>query len=254
MQLNIPIMGQLLDATEVNRYWDCVPTSIASALQFLTGQPFDGGQIKDTIYGASYVGATAARDYIDYCRRFGIKLFAINGDGNGATLVNASIGQLAMGNPVLYTEPDPYDDPNIYSHVVLACGYDDTNVYVMDPYVAQILTKSRAEWARILEFNQVWPLARIGIQWMEAFIGEHANDTRVQLWESFALSMGHIPPRQGTGFFNDWVGQLNKGINKGSPFGPEYKLTLASGRVVAAQNFPGGTVVWDDTSSTATWL
>ena len=254
MRLNVPIMGQLLDTTEANRYWDCVPTSIASALQFLTGQQFDGGQIKDLVYGAGYVGGTAARDYMDYCQRFGVKLFAINGDGNGNTLVNASIAQIAAGHPVLYTEPDPYDDPQLYSHVVLACGYDDQNVYAMDPYIAQIVTKSRAEWARILEFNQVWPLARIGLHWMDAFIGDHANDTRVQLWESFSIAMGKTPPRQGTGFFGDWIDKLNKGINKGSPLGPEFQLTLANGRVVAAQNFPGGTVIWDDTTNTATWL
>jgi len=159
---DFPLKGQLLDTTEVNRFWDCVPTSIAAALQFLTGQDFDGGQIKDLIYGPAYIGGTAARDYVDYCARFRVKLFAVN--GGGQALVNEACGQIAKGNPVLFTEPDPYDNPQLYSHVIVACGFDAQNVCCMDPYIQQIVSKSRQEWAAILEFGQVWPLARISLE------------------------------------------------------------------------------------------
>jgi hypothetical protein len=88
---------------------------------------------------------------------------------------------------------------------------------------------------------------------VNVFIGAHANDTRVQLWRSFSLGIGRNPPREGTGFFDDWITKLNNGINMGSPFGPEWPLTQGDGSQVMAQSFPGGLVTWDETNAVAIW-
>lgn len=85
---------------------------------------------------------------------------------------------------------------------------------------------------------------------MNHFIGPHANDTRVHLWNSFNVGIGHMPPRQGTGIFEWWVSQLNQGNNPGPPTGDEYDLPLGDGTIVKAQNFSGGpTVAWINESA-----
>ncbi len=83
-----------------------------------------------------------------------------------------------------------------------------------------------------------------GVSMDNHFIGTHANDTRVQLWRSFSQGIGRPAPREGTGLFNDWVNALNIGENRGSPYGPEYPLTLGNGTVVMAQSFPAGIWAW----------
>lgn len=89
---------------------------------------------------------------------------------------------------------------------------------------------------------------------MNSFIGVHANDFRVQLWRSFSRGVNQAPPREGTGIFTEWVAQLNLGVNKGSPSGAEYPLTLASGETCQAQNFGSNTCIWHEASASAEWL
>lgn len=81
---------------------------------------------------------------------------------------------------------------------------------------------------------------------MNHFIGTHANDSRVQLWEAFSRAEGKTPPRQGTGIFNSWIDCLNRDICPGSPCGNEFSLTLGDGRVVMAQIFTGAMCMWVD--------
>lgn len=149
--------------SDVNADFDCVPTSIAACMEWLTGQKYTGGEIKDAVYGRSYTGGTAATAYVDYCAARGVTLAPIN--GTGAALVTALHGALAEQHPCLITEPDPYAAG--WTHVCAA--YKDTanSITVMDPWIDAPVTKSDAVWASQLEFNQIWVLRKTMQQYSE---------------------------------------------------------------------------------------
>ena len=146
-----------------NAEYDCVPTAIAAALSYLTGQPFTGGRIKDEVYGASYVGATAVTRYVDYCRQHGVVLSSV--DGSGTQLTSAIRTQLAAGHPVLAIEPDPYVSASLnWTHAIVFFAADKSGngtLTAMDPYIEQAVTKSDQEWANSIQFQEVWPMFRI---------------------------------------------------------------------------------------------
>jgi hypothetical protein len=66
---------------------------------------------------------------------------------------------LGLLHPVIMTIPDVYVPASYnWSHVVVAYQDAPNEITVLDPFVAQPLTKSDAEWAAILEFGQIWVL------------------------------------------------------------------------------------------------
>jgi hypothetical protein len=153
-----PLLSQL--DGDSNAEYDCVPTAIAAGLCYLTGQQFSGGKIKDVVYGAPYVGATAVTNYADYCRQHGVTLSSAS--GSGAQLTSTIRTQLAAGHPVLAIEPDPYVSSTLrWTHAVVffAADKSGTNTLTaMDPYIAQAVTKSDQEWASTIQFQEVWPM------------------------------------------------------------------------------------------------
>lgn len=154
---NFPLKNQLADTNEVNRLFDCVPACIAACLQWVTGKPFDGGDIKDAVYGKNYTGGTAASAYVIYCHDHGVKLYAL--DGQPAQLVQDIRSHLANKIPLIGTEPDPYANPSLgWSHVVAFNGYDEPagTLTALDPFGGHEVTLSDAEWEKRLTFNQVW--------------------------------------------------------------------------------------------------
>lgn len=154
---NFPNYGQLDDTGESNRLYDCVPTSIADALSYLTGKPYDAAQIKDAVYGTSYVGGTDSTKFIDYCAQQAVTLAPINGDS--PTLVKAIRTQLLAGNPVMGTEPDPYMPLGSgWTHAIIFYKWDEPSgtLSARDPYSKQDTMHSDDVWASLLQFQQVW--------------------------------------------------------------------------------------------------
>ena len=159
---NFPMLNQLSDTSEANDQFDCVPTSIAACLQWLLNKPYDGGAIKDAVYGKGYTGGTTASQYVAYCKAQGVNLFAL--DGNPTQLVAAIRAHLQQDIPLIGTEPDPYANPSLgWSHVVAFDGCDNPpgTLTVLDPYGGHSITLPDAEWEKRLEFNQVWALQLI---------------------------------------------------------------------------------------------
>lgn len=151
---NFPMLSQR--DSNPNADYDCVPASIAACLEFLTDKKFTASQVKDAAYPHAYIGGTAAIKYVDFCAQQGVKLVAM--DGNGAQLVVDLHTQLAAGHPCLITEPDPYAPG--WTHVCAAYKDDSGSITVMDPWIAQPVTKSNSEWAEQLQFNEIWYLER----------------------------------------------------------------------------------------------
>lgn len=156
---NFPIISQLVDG-DVNDQFNCVPTSIAAGLEYLTGNKFTGGQVKDAVYGTPYQGVTEIGAFAEYCTQQGVHLSEVW--GIGTVLTNAIIGNIKNGLPVLGTEPDPYEPKGTtgWTHAIIFYGFDENKgtLTAMDPYIAAPVTKSVTEWASILQSSEVWSM------------------------------------------------------------------------------------------------
>ncbi len=148
-----------------NQFLNCVPASLCAGAMYLNGVSQIGGKytpdsFKDAAYGQGYVGGTAASAYVDYAKSLGIHLYAIN--GNGTELVQHAHEHLRAGHPVVFTEANPYGNPQ-YTHVCVFFGESAGYLTSMDPWIAQAITRKDAEWAAILLDNQIWIEERLMI-------------------------------------------------------------------------------------------
>jgi hypothetical protein len=164
---NFPFKNQLNSPTldghpDENREFNCVPTCIAAALQYLTGKVYEPDQLKDAVYGDGYVGGTSAAAYVSYVARQGVRLAPIN--GNGKALVAEAHRQLALGHPVLITEPDPYAAPSLgYTHVVVFYKDLPDTLIAMDPFGGVARAAADQVWAARIDATggQIWIMQRL---------------------------------------------------------------------------------------------
>ncbi len=155
---DFPMLSQLSDIHEKNAAFDCVPTSLAAALSYLTGKPYDGGAIKDAVYGVGYTGATAAIEYVAYCKAQGVVLASMSGLDPAAMTAQAH-AQLALGRPVVFTEVDPYVPASYgWTHVCVWYADNGDELTALDPYIGKPVTKTDQEWQAVLRENQLWIL------------------------------------------------------------------------------------------------
>jgi N-acetyl-anhydromuramyl-L-alanine amidase AmpD len=154
-----PMVSQLDGDT--NAQFDCVPASIAAALEYLTKRPYTSAQVKDVVYGKAYRGNTDPARYVDYCTQQGVLLWPVAGADNEA-LIQTTKQQLAQGHPVLLTEVDPYMPAGSgETHVVVAYACDADSITAMDPYIDAPVTRTDQQWLNDLRSNQVWIMENI---------------------------------------------------------------------------------------------
>lgn len=160
---NFPMLNQRR-SPDANQDFDCVPTCIAAALQYTlsgTGQVFEPNQVKDAVYGASYVGGTAARAFVAYAAQHGAHLFSIQA-ATGVGLVQAARTRLMLhpGQPVIATEPDPYAPASAagqgWTHVICFYKWSSTALTALDPWTGADITRSDQEWSTLLLDGEVW--------------------------------------------------------------------------------------------------
>lgn len=168
---NFPLKNQrtttLPDGTlDLNNQFDCVPEVLAAALEYLTGKSYEGGQIKEAVYGASYQGTTDAAQYVNYCSLQGVELSYFQAASNIA-LVNEAHIQLQQGHPVVFSEPDPYctaeqRDVEGWTHVCVWYGEtaDGSGLIAMDPFGGFSIARPDADWASLLRYGQIWILQK----------------------------------------------------------------------------------------------
>jgi len=148
---------------DINAQQDCVATCVASALKYLTHNEFTGGQVKDAVYGANYVGPTNPLSYVKYCSDYGVQMTAINGSPN--YLVEVIHNHLVVGEPCIVTVPDRYAPASLgWTHVLVAFGCNGSSIgtgsiTLLDPYIAKPVTYGNAELAGLLRFDQMWVLS-----------------------------------------------------------------------------------------------
>lgn len=161
-----PQLNQLHDVTsdgrpEENASWDCVPTSIAAGLTYLTGKSFNGDELHDAVYQEGTLGGEDAAHYVAYCAQQGVTLAPFN--GTPAQLVTEIHTEVSDGHPVVLTMPSQWGTPaaqlpaNHTTHVGIAYGIGLGMIRVMNPWIAPTPHDGTdAYWAARLEYNQVW--------------------------------------------------------------------------------------------------
>lgn len=168
---NFPYISQLSALTsdgsfDENRSLNCVPSSICAGLQYLTrNYSFNPDQIKDAVYGQGYVGFTSAAEFVGFCAQQAVNLYPLPADPaqNPMTndqLVHAVHEHLALGHPVIFTEPDPLPQFANDLHVCIFCAEEPGFLTSMDPLGDQtgqpFVTRSDSEWVSKLVAGQIW--------------------------------------------------------------------------------------------------
>lgn len=150
---NYPNISQL--SAKINPYFDCVPTSIADGIEYLTGKRVDIDVMVTACYGPNYHGATSAARYVEYCAGWGVHLYPI--DGAPATLVQDLHGLIQEGKPCLLTEPDVYAPAHPdWSHVLSVYGETPGVLIARDPYSTHDVTHPDSVWIQLLEYREIW--------------------------------------------------------------------------------------------------
>ena len=164
---NFPMLNQKVTtlsdgSADPNQLYDCVPTTIAAALQYLTGKAYQGGVLKEAVYGRSYQGATSAAAYVQYCAQQGVRLSSLQ--GNSGQLVQLAHQQVQAGHPAIGTEPDPYVDLSQFpgtTHVICFFGEDTHTLTAMDPFGGFAITQTDSVWAQTLVDGEIWIIEKL---------------------------------------------------------------------------------------------
>ena len=142
---------------------DRVPTSIAAALTWFTGQHYYGDEVIDQVYGSGYTGGTAGMAYEAYCKARGVSLFPVN--GTAAELVPEIHAYLHQNCPVLVTVPGQWNNPATsgahpgdVTHVMVVCGDGPGLIQVMNPWTGVFETYSDSWFQVKLCYGQIWPM------------------------------------------------------------------------------------------------
>jgi hypothetical protein len=232
---NFPMLSQR--DGDLNQDYDCVAASIAACLTWLTHKPFSAREVKDACYGASYIGGTAAFEYVGYCAGQGVTLATL--DGDGAQLVADLHQVIGSGHPALITEPDPYSAG--WTHVCAAYRTDSGSVTVMDPWISAPVTKSDSTWATQLQDNQIWVMSLAErTTWMSAGQAQQAS----AYWGSTFLD--GFTPNYATGIARAWQTEYMNGHVWGPPLSHEVNTVDWNGAPIVAQMFAGGRCEWQN--------
>lgn len=228
---NFPMLSQR--DGDMNQDFDCVAASIAACLQWLTHKPFTARQVKDNVYGASYIGGTAAFEYVQFCAQEGVTLAAL--DGDGAQLVADLHQVIGSGHPALITEPDPYAQG--WTHVCAAYKADSGSVTVMDPWIASPITKSDSTWAAQLQDNEIWVMQITErTTWMSV-----GQQSQAQAYWNSVISAPYT-----TGIALAWQQEYMNGHLWGPPLSQEVKTVDWNNNPITSQMFPRGRCEWQN--------
>jgi hypothetical protein len=161
-----------------NGRMDCVFTSSADAVEYLTGRFTSGDELKDEIKGEAYRGGASAAWLPAVLRRRGVLLTHREG-ATGARLLEMLDEELAQGHPSLATIPSHWataprnpQKPGA-SHCIVffssqlkrrkdgAVDLADSRLVAMNPWHGVYQSATGAWWAARLCYGQIWPLARL---------------------------------------------------------------------------------------------
>jgi hypothetical protein len=165
---NYPFVNQnnIWDTTDnrpaENAQWDCVPASISSAIQYLTGVHVSPDEMKDQAYGESWVNSgTAASAFIGIAKNHGVNLYSKTYPTYDAMIVGIK-QEIDNNHPVIFTRDDPYYSDPRATHVSVIYAYDASTLTVMDPFGGFSFNASYDEMKTHFRETTIWISAKIG--------------------------------------------------------------------------------------------
>jgi hypothetical protein len=249
---NFPVINQrittLSDGTlDPNRDWDCVPECLAGILEYYLQKHFEGGMLKETVYGRSYQGGTDAHAYVPLMAHFGVKLYPIDADPNA--LVILAHGHIKAGHPVIITEPDPYSSRTGDTHVIVIDEEHAGGVFAMDPFIAHEISFTDAQLAAHMAVREVWIAEKIGdnqivsisltTPGISEFFRAGAGNSWVCLKNNFIVANGML------NFYRTMGGSLGGLTMAGLPTSNERVLGYAGHPEIVEQDFERVTLRYD---------
>ncbi len=154
-----PIVNQI-DGSP-NEQFNCVPASIAAALEYLTGKKYSPAQMLLDTYGDHWINeGTSADAFVKYCAAQGVKLTPVE-TSSPAQAIAAAHTAIQQGLPVVFTQQDDYAPPQYrdsWTHVCVWYGEAPGSLTAMDPYGGKSITSNDATWAARLRSNEIWLL------------------------------------------------------------------------------------------------
>ena len=238
---NFPLKSQRR-SPDANEDFDCVATCLASALQYETGRDFEPNAVKDTVYGKGYVGGLSAANFVGYAKEQGVNLYPINGDPQ--KLIALAMVTLLKEHPVIFTEPDPYADPSLgWSHVCVFYGWDGLDLTAMDPWTGGPIIRQSVEWAKLLQFNQIWVTERIAPVILEP------DENDLHDWGFYAKD---IPFVTAHAIPQSWLRGKRRGFNFG-PVMEEERSVVMGGITFMECRCAGAKASWNSKTNQVTW-
>lgn len=173
---NFPLKDQRTEKTSDGRppengNFDCVPTSLAAAIQYLTGREVNGDELKDAEYGEGYTGGTALRNFFDQPNDRARSIYGVNAEPFNSTSTVALIHQariwLQQGFPVIATIPSAWGQafsekvlasPPFPTHVVVFYTEDGKHMGAMNPWGGFLQAEDDAWWSKRLCYGQIWKI------------------------------------------------------------------------------------------------
>jgi hypothetical protein len=168
MTRTFPIVNQLSSPTtdgrpDENAGDNCIPASLAAALQDQLGRSLSPDTLKDAVYGQGYRGKQAIKNYVLYCEQQGASL--VPQSGTPAGLVSAAHDAARRRVPCLVTIPSngrPPADRLQPGPTHVLCLFDDTpgSLVSMNPWRGRIESHADSWWADRLCFGKLWTVTR----------------------------------------------------------------------------------------------
>lgn len=176
---NFPMKDQLTepagpldaDGRNDNPRFNCVATSFAAAIQYLTGKTVRGEELKDAAYGDKYQGGTSLSRYIDSAADRARALYGVTAtpynSSDTAALIRQARTWLRQGFPVIATIPSAWGtahseaalkSPNFSTHVVCFNTENGTAMGAMNPWGGFQQNEPDSWWEGRLCYGQVWKI------------------------------------------------------------------------------------------------
>ncbi len=120
--------------------------------------------MKDLAYGEGWANqGTSASAFVTWCAKRGIKLYPVE-CSSIPDAVNKAHHYIEMNCPVVFTQQDDYAPAqyrDMWSHVCVWYKDDASSLTCLDPYIAQPLTYSDADWRGRLRSPVIWILEKL---------------------------------------------------------------------------------------------
>lgn len=170
-----PFRNQLKDLptadgqVDENRYYNCVPTSIAACVQYFDGIKVGADKLKDAVYGQGHIGGGDELKYGAYVQQhYGLKLLHWDLPSASQAIIDSIRGNLKAGQPVIVTMHSSWSklwtgDAGDGYHVGVAYSIDESdagNLHIMNPWGGFDHVQPVSWWRERLG-NGTYPVAKL---------------------------------------------------------------------------------------------